>query len=63
MRRLLLKSGTELALSAVSITEIAIRNSIGKLEASGEAVTQMITDLQFAVLPFSAAGPDRDLEL
>jgi PIN domain nuclease of toxin-antitoxin system len=34
VRRLLKKSETTCALSAVSITEIAIKNSIGKLEAS-----------------------------
>jgi PIN domain nuclease of toxin-antitoxin system len=33
---------TECALSAVSITEIAVKNSIGKLEASSEAVREMI---------------------
>jgi PIN domain nuclease of toxin-antitoxin system len=59
VRRLLLASGTERALSAVSITEIAIKNSIGKLEASGEAVTQMIADLQITVLPFSGRHAHR----
>ena len=53
VRRLLQKSETTCALSAVSITEIAIKNSIGKLEVSSEAVSDMIADLQIAVFPFS----------
>jgi PIN domain nuclease of toxin-antitoxin system len=59
VRRLLRKSETMCALSAVSITEIAIKNSIGKLEASSEAVSDMISDLQITVLPFSGRHAHR----
>jgi PIN domain nuclease of toxin-antitoxin system len=59
VRRLLQDSATERALSAVSITEIAIKNSIGKLEASSEAVSEMIADLQITVLPFSGRHAHR----
>jgi PIN domain nuclease of toxin-antitoxin system len=59
VRGLLQKSDTECALSAISITEIAIKNSIGKLEASSEAVSEMIADLQITVLPFSGRHAHR----
>lgn len=43
-----------LLLSAVSITEIAIKNSIGKLATTSKAVDEIIADLNLAVLPFTA---------
>jgi len=59
VRTLLRDPGTESALSAVSITEIAIKNSIGKLEASSEAVSEMIAGLQIAVMPFTGRHAHR----
>jgi PIN domain nuclease of toxin-antitoxin system len=59
VRRLLRDPRTESALSAVSITEIAIKNSIGKLEASSEAVSEMIADLQITVMPFTGRHAHR----
>jgi PIN domain nuclease of toxin-antitoxin system len=56
---LLRDPGTEAALSAVSITEIAIKNSIGKLDASSEAVSEMIADLQITVVPFTGRHAHR----
>lgn len=59
VRGLLRNPETEAALSAVSITEIAIKNSIGKMEASTEAVSDMIADLQVTVLPFTGRHAHR----
>ena len=63
VRRLIRAPRTECALSAVSITEIAVKNSIGKLEASSEAVREMIADLQITVLPFTGCHAHRMFEL
>ena len=63
VRKLLTDPDTERAISSVSITEIAIMNSIGKLDASGEAVSEMIADLQVTVLPFSGRHAHRMFNL
>ena len=59
IRRLLLDPETERVLSAVSITEIAIKNSIGKIEATSELVSEMIADLKMTVIPFTPAHAHR----
>jgi PIN domain nuclease of toxin-antitoxin system len=41
-------------LSAISITEIATKNAIGKLTFSREDVLQGITDLQLRLLPYTS---------
>lgn len=63
VRDLLRDSETENALSAISIIEIAIKNSIGKLAASSAAVSEMIADLQITVLPFSGRYAHRMIGL
>ena len=59
VRRLLRNADTELALSAVSIAEIAIKTSIGKPESSSETVAGAISDLKITVLPFSGRHAHR----
>jgi len=51
IRRLLLSSDTEVYISAASFWEIAIKNSIGKLEASVKLVRQGALDSGFIELP------------
>ena len=46
--------GNTLELSAVSLTEIAIKVSSGKLHLTADAARQGIADLGLRVLPFSA---------
>lgn len=45
---------TSLELSAVSLTEIAIKNSVGKLTLPAEVVRKAIQDLDIRILPFTA---------
>lgn len=45
---------TERILSAVSITEIAIKNSIRKLNLSAERTAQAMEDLVITVIPFTS---------
>ena len=63
VRKLILAPETERAVSAVSIVEIAIKNSIGKLDASSQTVKQTISDLQVIVLPFTGAHAHRMFNL
>lgn len=46
--------GNTLELSAVSLTEIAVKVSSGKLHLTADAARQAIADLGLRVLPFSA---------
>lgn len=41
-------------LSAISLTEIATKNAIGKIEFTRENVLQGVADLQLRLLPFTA---------
>ena len=45
--------GNVLELSAVSITEIAIKESLGKLKVTGAIVRQAMLDLDIRILPYS----------
>jgi PIN domain nuclease of toxin-antitoxin system len=43
-----------LEVSAVSLTEIAIKSSLGKLNISGEMIRQAVFDLDLRILPYTA---------
>ncbi len=47
----------------LSITEISIKNSIGKLATTSKAVNEIITDLNLTVLPFTAGHAHNLFEL
>ena len=47
-------SGNILELSAISLSEIAIKSALGKLKFSGDAAEQAIRDLDLRILPYSA---------
>lgn len=49
--------------SAVSLTEIAIKNTLGKLKMPAESVRQAMQDLMVRVLPFTADHAYRLFEL
>lgn len=44
-----------LELSAISLSEIAIKSALGKLRISGDAAEQAIRDLSLRILPYNAA--------
>jgi PIN domain nuclease of toxin-antitoxin system len=50
---LLADSETKRLVSAVSITEMAIKESIGKIEAAPEQVSRMVADLKAEVIPYA----------
>lgn len=50
-------------LSSVSLTEIAIKKTLGKLNMSAEDVRQAIQDLDIRILPFTADHAFRIFEL
>jgi PIN domain nuclease of toxin-antitoxin system len=52
-RRVLADTGAALELSAVSLTEIAIKNSIGKLNFSMEFAREMAADMKLTLLPYT----------
>ncbi len=43
-----------LEVSAVSLTEIAIKSALGKLNMSGEMIRQAVFDLDLRILPYTA---------
>jgi len=49
--------------SAVSLTEIAIKNTLGKLKMPAESVRQAMRDMLVRVLPFTAEHAYRLFEL
>ena len=63
VQKLLSDPNTELLLSAVSITEIAIKASIRKLEATSLEVSDLIADLKLTVIPFTQAHAYRIFSL
>src|ERR1700677_5213633 len=50
-------------LSAISLTEIAIKTTLGKLDISAEIVRQAIRDMDIRILPFTADHAFRLFEL
>jgi PIN domain nuclease of toxin-antitoxin system len=50
-------------LSSISLTEIAIKTTLGKLNISGEIVRQAIRDMDIRILPFTADHAFRLFEL
>ncbi|MFZ0541155.1 MAG: type II toxin-antitoxin system VapC family toxin [Candidatus Sulfotelmatobacter sp.] len=50
-------------LSSVSLTEIAIKTTLGKLKFSAEFVRQAIQDMDIRILPFTAAHAYRLFDL
>ena len=55
--------GNVLELSAVSITEIAIKASLGKLKLTGAMVRQAVQDLEIRILAFTGEHALRLFEL
>ncbi|MGO9862799.1 MAG: type II toxin-antitoxin system VapC family toxin [Terriglobales bacterium] len=55
--------GNVLELSAVSITEIAIKASLGKLKLTGAMVRQAVQDLDIRILPYTGEHAMRLFEL
>ena len=53
VQRILIDPHAECLLSAVSITEIAIKASIRKLEATPLQLSELISDLKLTVIPFT----------
>ncbi len=52
-----------LELSAVSLTEIAIKSSLGKLKVTAAIARQAVQDLDIRILPFTAEHAFRLFEL
>jgi PIN domain nuclease of toxin-antitoxin system len=50
-------------LSAISLTEIAIKTTLGKLDISAEIARQAIRDMDIRILPFTADHAFRLFEL
>jgi len=50
-------------LSSVSLTEIAIKTTLGKLKFSAEIARQAIQDMDIRILPFTAGHAYRLFEL
>ena len=59
----LTKPGNIRELSCVSLTEITVKTSLGKLGFSAATAQQAINDMDLRVLPFSAAHAFKMLEL
>lgn len=59
IRTVLQSPDTDRCLSAVSITEIATKDSIGKLQVSSKDVSRMVLDLRLTVLPFTGQHAHR----
>ena len=53
VRSMLADTNTTLLFSAVSLTEIAIKQSIGKLQLSPTAVDQAISEMLLTLLPYT----------
>ena len=51
---LLENPGTDRCLSSVSITELAIKASIGRLDLTRALVSEAVRDLRLTILPFTA---------
>ncbi len=58
-RELVGNSDNDLLLSSISITEIAIKASIGKLNANLDKVTQLIQDLQLTLINYEPRHANR----
>jgi PIN domain nuclease of toxin-antitoxin system len=52
-RRVLEDTRAELNLSAVSLTEIAVKHSIGKLDFSMELAREMVSDMKISLLSYT----------
>lgn len=52
-----------LELSAISLTEIAIKSALGKLKISAALARQAVTDLDLRILPYTAEHAFRLFEL
>ena len=55
--------GNVLELSAVSVTEIAIKESLGKLKVTAENARQAVQDLDIRILPYTGEHAFRLFEL
>lgn len=55
--------GNVLELSAISITEIAIKASLGKLQLTGAIARQAVQDLDIRILPYTGEHALRLFEL
>jgi len=53
-RKLMEDGEVERILSVVSVTEIAIKARIGKLDLTSDIVTQSIADMRLTLLPYTA---------
>jgi PIN domain nuclease of toxin-antitoxin system len=56
-------TATLLELSAISITEIAIKESLGKLQITAAIARQAVQDLDIRILPFTGEHALRLFEL
>jgi PIN domain nuclease of toxin-antitoxin system len=63
LRHVLENPAVERCMSAISITEIAIKNSIGKLEISSADVSEATRDLTMTILPFTNTHAHRMFKL
>jgi PIN domain nuclease of toxin-antitoxin system len=62
-RKIMEDDEIERVLSAVSITEIAVKTKLGKLELSSAIVMQSIADMRLTLLPFTAKHALRMFDL
>ena len=63
IRKLLEDDDNDLLLSAVSITEIAIKASIGKLQVTASDTTKLMEDMRLTLLPFEPRHAMRMFDL
>jgi PIN domain nuclease of toxin-antitoxin system len=62
-RKIMEDDGIERVLSAVSITEIAVKTKLGKLDLSSGVVMQSIADMRLTLLPYNAKHALRMFDL
>ncbi len=62
-RKIMEDDGIERVLSAVSITEIAVKAKLGKLDLSLAIVIQSLSDMRLTVLPYTAKHALRMFDL
>lgn len=62
-RKILADGDTNRLLSVMSLTEIAIKKSINKIEISAGQVTQLLIDQRLTVLPFTSSHAMRLFDL
>lgn len=63
IRKLMMDPETERIVSAVSITEIAIKASVGRLVMARNSVSQLLADLKTTIIPFKPSHAMRLFDL